>query len=308
MTKRLMAALGILGLVVVVVIAFLVAPRGTSPGGSLRGRGEGIAVINVNGVISGDDYAAGGASAPSIMEQLSRAKTDPAVKAVLLRINSPGGSASASQEIGDEVRRVREAGKKVVVSMGDTAASGGYWIACNADYIVANPATLTGSIGVIMQFQNLEELYRKIGIKTENITSGPHKDMGSAARPLSPAERDILKGMVNDIYQQFVQVVAKGRKMSVDKVQSLADGRVFTGRQAKELGLVDALGNFYEAIKRTSQLAGITGEPQLIYYRRPSPLGWLYSLVGGTASKVQQVVAPESWGIRLELPLAPKEP
>ncbi|MBC7341884.1 MAG: signal peptide peptidase SppA [Clostridia bacterium] len=283
-------------------------PRGTSTGGSLKGWGEGIAVISINGVISGDDYAAGGASAPSIMEQLSRAKDDPAVKAVLLRINSPGGSASASQEIGDEVRRLREAGKKVVVSMGDTAASGGYWIACNADYIVANPATLTGSIGVIMQFQNLEELYRKIGIKTENITSGPHKDMGSAARPLTPAERDILKAMVNDIYQQFVQVVAQGRKMSEDKVRSLADGRVFTGRQAKELGLVDALGNFYDALNYASKLAGISGEPRLIYYRRPSPLSWLYSFLGSTASRLEQVVPSEGWGIRLELPLVPKQP
>ena len=214
---------------------------------SSRGPQNAIGVVYVSGTItsggSGSDLFGGlTAGSNTVMAQIRKAKDDPEVKAVVVRINSPGGSAAASQEIAEEIKKLREAGKIVVTSMGDTAASGGYWIAANTDRIVANPGTLTGSIGVITQLQNLEELYDKIGISYETFTSGPHKDMGSSARSLTDEEREIFQAMVDDIFQQFVSVVAEGRGMTREEVLQLADGRIFTGRQAQEVGLVDDLG------------------------------------------------------------------
>jgi len=205
------------------------------------------------------------------MKQLREAREDDSIKAVILRINSPGGSAAASQEVGEEIDRLREAGKVVVTSMGDVAASGGYWLAAKTDYIVANPATMTGSIGVIMRFQELKGLYDKLGITDNTIKSGPLKDIGSEARPMTPAERQLLQGMVNDIYEQFVDVVAEGRDLPREKVKALADGRIFTGRQAKEAGLVDELGNFYTAVEKTRELAHLDESAQLVELGKPSP-------------------------------------
>ncbi|WP_082788900.1 signal peptide peptidase SppA [Desulfolucanica intricata] len=223
-----------------------------------------IAVIHIEGIITGG--ASGGllglqSGSDNVMAQIREAAKDPSVKAVIIRLNSPGGSAAASQEIGEEVEKLRRSGKKVVASMGDTAASGAYWIAAKTDRIVANPATLTGSIGVIMETQNLQGLYDKLGVNTKVFKSGQHKDMGSPNRPITPQEQEIFQSMVNDIYDQFVAVVAEGRKMELEEVKTLADGRVFTGRQAHQLGLVDQLGNYYDAVKLAAKLAGIKGEP-----------------------------------------------
>ncbi|GAW93778.1 signal peptide peptidase SppA [Calderihabitans maritimus] len=266
---------GLVGVIclLALVAAFRLQPR-TLPLKSVGQEGK-VAVVFVEGIIVGTRSQAGffdgGASAHSIMEQLREAREDPAVRAVVLRINSPGGSAAASQEIGDEISKLKKAGKVVVASMGEVAASGGYWIAALADKIVANPATMTGSIGVIMQLENLSELYEKLGIDFNVIKSGPHKDMGSSTRDLTPEEKDILQEMVNDIYEQFIKVVVKGRNLSREKVEALADGRIFTGKQAKQLGLVDQLGNYYDAIDLAAKLAGIEGEPVVVQYDRPSP-------------------------------------
>lgn len=268
--------------IVALVLAFFYRPGEKT---SSYGRGGKIAVIFIEGEISGvsgEDIFGTSIGSLSIMEQLKEAREDDSVAAVLLRLNTPGGSSCAAQEIGNEVEKLKNSGKIVVASMGDVAASGGYWIAALTDKIVANPATMTGSIGVIMQMQNLQELYNKIGISKETIKSGPFKDMGSEARELTAEEEQILQAMVDDIYGQFVDVVAKGRKLSVERVRELADGRVYTGIQAKELGLVDELGNYYDAIQITARMAGIEGEPEIIQYGAKSP----WSLLFGSRSKL----------------------
>lgn len=277
----------ILGLVLLALLA------GVLLAGAVR-RGTGVAqgnigVIRLEGVIGGSDsglLAGRGVSAEELMDQIRRALEDDSIRAVVLRINSPGGSAPAAQEIAEELDKLRRAGKKVVVSMGDVAASGGYWIAARADRIVANPATLTGSIGVIMETQNLKALYDKIGIVPEVIKSGPHKDMGSTQRPLTPEERDIMQGMVNDIYNQFVDVVAGGRHLDRGRVRKLADGRVYTGRQAKDLGLVDELGDFYDAVRLAGKLAGIKGEPKIYDLAPRGPWQYLTGALDKTISRV----------------------
>ena len=248
-----------------------------------RSAGGAVGVIAINGVITCGRSTSGfwGAQTGSedVIARLREAGGNPEIKAVVLRLNSPGGTASGAQEIAAEVDKLRRAGKKVVASMGDVAASGAYWIASRTDRIVANPGTLTGSIGVIMQTQDLQGLYEKIGVGTETFKSGPHKDMGSPARPITPEERAIFQGMVDDIYQQFLTTVAEGRKMNPDDVRRLADGRVFTGRQAKEAGLVDELGNYREAIAAAGQLARLGSEPRVIEL---GPRGLWRELLGGS--------------------------
>ncbi|MGQ9496977.1 MAG: signal peptide peptidase SppA [Desulfotomaculales bacterium] len=265
MRKRLLAGV-VFGIVLLsLVVAAVFGARGGVPGRVASG--EAVGIVRIEGVIVGGergDFLGATLGAEDVAAQLRRAAEDPSIRAVVLRLNSPGGSAAAAQEIGQEVDRLRQAGKKVVASMGDTAASGAYWIAAKADRIVANPATITGSIGVIIQTQHLVGLYEKLGIDTETVKSGPHKDMGSPARPLTPEERRIFQGMVDDIYDQFVAVVAAGRKMEESRVRQLADGRVFTGNQAKELGLVDEMGDLQDAVRLAGRLAGIRGEPRVV--------------------------------------------
>ncbi len=242
--------------------------------------GDRIGVIFVEGLITGARNESGMfssvAEGHSLLEQLKEAREDDGIKAVLIRINSPGGSAAASQEIGDEIEKIRRKGKVVVASMGDVAASGGYWIAAKADKIIANPATVTGSIGVIMETMNMQELFNKIGISPQTIKSGRYKDIGSSSRPLTPEERELLQTMVNDIYNQFVDTVAEGRKMDRKTVLQLADGRIYTGKQAKELGLVDKLGNYYDAVALTGELAKIKGEPVLHEFGPKNPFERLF--------------------------------
>jgi protease-4 len=198
---------------------------------------------------------------------LERIAEDDTVQAVVLRINSPGGSAAASQELHQLIQQIRKTGKKVVASFGDIAASGGYYVGVAADRIVAQPATITGSIGVITTVPNLEELYAKIGYKEQVFKSGAHKDMLSPARPVTEEEKRIIQGIINETYKQFLEAVAKGRNMPLEEVQKLADGRIFTGSQAKELGLVDQLGGLQEAVALAAKLAGIKGKPRVVYYR-----------------------------------------
>ena len=231
-----------------------------------------VAVIHVDGVIVGGRGQAGlfgdGGGTDSIIRQIQSARDDAAVRAVVIRINSPGGSAPASQEVGEELKKLRASGKVVVASMGDVAASGGYWIAALCDKIYANPGTITGSIGVYIPYANWQELFKKVGVSGEKIKSGPHKDMLSPERPMTDKERAIVQEMVDDLYEQFVAVVAEGRKMDPAKVRQLADGRIYTGRQARSLGLVDEMGTMEEAVRSAAKTAGISGKPVLKEYGR----------------------------------------
>lgn len=242
---------------------------------------ERIAVVYVDGVITGSRASVGllseSGGSDEIIKQLHAAAADPSVKAIVLRINSPGGSSSATEEVGGEIKKIRENGKIVVTSMGDAAASGGYWLAACTDKIYANPTTLTGSIGVYMPYANWEELYKKIGIRQEKIKSGPHKDILSSDRPMTDEERAILQAMVDEIHEGFVAVVAQGRHMDIETVRKLADGRVYTGKQAKEAGLVDELGNLYDAIDGTAKLAGMGPNPKIKEFGGGNPFKTLFS-------------------------------
>lgn len=211
---------------------------------------------------------------------------DPSIKAMVLRVDSPGGAVAPSQEIFEEVKKAASK-KKVVVSMGAIAASGGYYISSPATRIVANPGTLTGSIGVIMEIPNLEGLLDKVGVKTQVIKSGAHKDLASAFREMGDEERQILQDVLDDVHEQFISDVAEGRHIPVDDVRKLADGRVFTGRQALKEGLVDELGNLQDAIMVSAELAGIEGEPEVVTVKKKFSL--IDVLRGEFSSRVSEV-------------------
>jgi protease-4 len=222
--------------------------------------GDRIAVIRVEGVIIDSQVTVG---------ELKRFSENPSVKAIVLRIDSPGGGVVPSQEIYDAVRQVRsKTSKTVIASMGNVAASGGYYIAAATDRIVANPGTLTGSIGVIMETANVEGLLQKIGVEGVVIKSGKFKDVGSPLRKMSEEERGLMQAVMDDVHKQFIEAVAEGRAMELSEAQALADGRIFTGRQAKEAKLVDELGNLDDAIQLAADAVGIEGEPKIVEPRR----------------------------------------
>ncbi len=238
-------------------------------------QGKYVAVIRIQGPLYGtsvEGLTGRTNGADEIMRQLIAARKDKSVAAVLLRIDTPGGSVTAAEEITAELEKMKKQGKVVVSSMGDVAASAGYWLATCTDYIYANPSTLTGSIGVYVPYTNVEELYKKIGLSQERIKSGPYKDMMAAERPMTASERKILQTMVDEMYEAFVKQVSKGRGLPEDKVRQLADGRIYTGRQAKELGLVDELGNYYDALDATAKRAGLEGTPKVKEYDEPFSL------------------------------------
>jgi protease-4 len=216
--------------------------------------GEKIAVVYIEGPII---------SSKRVIEELKDYEEDDSVKALVLRVNSPGGGVAPSQEIFRVVKRISEQ-KHVVTSMGALAASGGYYISAPSSVIVANPGTLTGSIGVIMEIPNIENLMDKIGIKTQVIKSGELKDMGSSFRKMSKKDREVLQGIIDDVYEQFITDVAEMRSMDLEDVRVLADGRILTGSQALKAGLVDKMGGLDDAIDVAAELAGIEGEPNVV--------------------------------------------
>ncbi|HEY4619757.1 MAG TPA: signal peptide peptidase SppA [Nitrospirota bacterium] len=222
--------------------------------------GEKIAVVKIEGVIL---------DSKDIIEELREHRENKSVKAIMLRIDSPGGAVAPSQEIYTEVLNIRDEGKKkIVTSMGSVAASGGYYIASASDRIVANPGSVTGSIGVIIELANVSGLMKKVGVESVVIKSGKFKDVGSLFRTMTPEERELLQGVIDDTYDQFVDAVAAGRGINKEDLLPIADGRVFTGRQAKKLGLVDDLGSMQDAIKITADIAGIKGEPDIIQKKK----------------------------------------
>ncbi|TET67393.1 MAG: signal peptide peptidase SppA [Candidatus Zixiibacteriota bacterium] len=232
--------------------------------GALQGEGfaivggDRVAIVEVFGTIT---------SPYDVIRQLKKYGEDGSIPSVVLHINSPGGGVAASQEIYEEINKLREKGVKVVASMSAVAASGAYYIACAADTIVANPGTLTGSIGVIFEWPILSELMRKLGVKLEVIKSGDMKDVGSIGRPITRREREMLQSVVDDTYNQFVEVISRERGLPIEDVIELADGRIFTGNQARDLGLVDVIGNFEDAIQIAAEMGGIEGKPKTIKER-----------------------------------------
>lgn len=226
-------------------------------------------------------------------EQLDRFRREKRVKSIVVRIDSPGGGVAASQELLAAVQRARDT-KPVVVSMGSVAASGGYYAAIGADTIVANPGTTTGSIGVLMELTEFEKLMEKIGIDSEVIKSGEFKDTGWPFRGLTRRERDYLQGYVDDAYQQFLEAISLERSMDITEVKKIADGRIFTGRQAKELGLIDIIGDQYEAVRIAGELAGIGPEPKIV---RP-PKKYPFSMLEELFDQATEMLARKSGGFQ----------
>ena len=254
--------------------------------------GDGVALVEVNGPIYGSQ---------SVIEQLHSHRDNPFVKAIVLRVNSPGGSVAPVQEIYRELTKME---KKVVVSMGATAASGAYYISCAGDWIFANPGTLTGSIGVIMQFHKWGELMKKLGVEREVIKSGDYKDAGSVYRKLTPDEKRLFQETIDDVYDQFLDAILEGRQdreLTREQIEEIADGRLLSGRQAFERNLVDQLGDLSDAIGYAGELVGIEGEPRVIKARIRSPFFERFTrrFLG---NKLDQIMHDQSL-IRYELPL-----
>ena len=226
--------------------------------------GEHVGIVPIEGIIR---------DSREITRQIHDFGKEDGIRALVIRIDSPGGGVAPAQEIYEAVRAVGRK-KKVVASMGSLAASGGYLIACAADRIVANPGTVTGSISAIMHFANAEELLNKIGLKSSVIKSGRFKDIGSPTRPMTEEEKALIQSMVDDTYDQFLEVVAKGRRLPKEDVRKIADGRLYTGRQALKLGLVDELGDLNHAVRLAGAMSGMSGEPDIIYPSRKKATFW----------------------------------
>ena len=290
--KRILIGLGVIAalLVFFITVLFFIG-RYTGAKSSRFAFGDKIAIVEVKGVI---------AQSSGVIEELQQYVSDDGVKAIILRVDSPGGGVGPAQEIYREIMRIRSTSKKkVVTSMGSVAASGGYYIACASDRIVANPGTITGSIGVIMQFSNLEELLKKIGVKGVVLKSGEHKDIGSPFREMTPEEKRIMQEVLDNVHQQFIQAVADGRKLERSKVAQIADGRILTGEQAKNLGLVDQLGNLQDTIDMAAKMAGIEGKPNVLYPKRKVSIWDL--LMRDMASAIVDVLTEK--GYELNFPL-----
>lgn len=254
---------------------WLLWPNFTGSGGS---GGDRIALVHIEGMISGSGGGGGGllgggsfASSVELCDQLYEIRDDDSVKAVVLRVNSPGGAAAASDEIYRAVLALRESGTPVVVSMGDVAASGGYYIASAADYIFANGATLTGSIGVVFSMYNWEEAAGKLGIADQTLTAGEYKDIGSPWRDMTGTEAALLTDLMTEVHDQFIVAVAEGRaNLSEEQVREIATGMIYTGERGVELGLVDELGGLRAAEDKARQLAGVGSDVPVEPYRQPS--------------------------------------
>jgi protease-4 len=255
----------VIGVIIIVSFLFfslvvLFAFMGISGEGelSLAGMGKKVAIIDLHGVIN---------NSADIIRQLKKYTKDSSVPAIVMHIDSPGGGVAPSQEIYEEMKKAKENGKRIVASMGSVGASGGYYVACAADTIIANPGTLTGSIGVLLEFPVAEELFKKIGLRFEVVKSGEFKDVGSYNRRMTDAERKLLQSVIDDTYDQFVEVLVENRNLSEEEALKIADGSIFTGRQAKKVGLVDELGDLEDAIKIAGEMAGIEGPPKTIKER-----------------------------------------
>lgn len=241
---------------------------------------ESVAVIHVQGpIISGSIPGGFGfATSGDVINSIRDAERDPSVKAIVLRVNSPGGTPAAAQEI---VREMERTEKPIVISMGDIATSGAYWISASADYIMASEDTMTGSIGVIWVIENREAYFEEEGIRYDVFRSGEMKDMGAPWRTLTDEEIDLINNLLMSVHMRFVNTIAEGREIPISEVKEFADGRIFLGADAKEKGLIDGFGNLYDAIDVAAELGGIVGEPHVVHMNRPSLARLLF---GGEAA------------------------
>jgi protease-4 len=280
---------GLLLLVIVGIFIFLIISLITffTGGRKIVSLKDQVGVVIIKGVIS---------KSRNIVDQMNKYGEDDDIKAVVLRIDSPGGAVVPSQEIYDKILQLKKK-KNVFTSMGSVAASGGYYIACASNKIVANPGTITGSIGVIIQFPQAKELLKKIGLKSAVIKHGKYKDVGSPTRDITSDERLLMQGVVDDIYDQFVEAVSLNRNIPKKKIEVLADGRIFSGRQALKLGLVDYVGNMEYTIDLAARLSGIKGKPEVVYPKEKRP-GLLRYLVKEMVSTVSQEFRGEETGIQ----------
>ncbi|HEY1370935.1 MAG TPA: signal peptide peptidase SppA [Candidatus Binatia bacterium] len=289
---RLRSLLRGLGILLVLVLVFFVSVffyaylTGGEAGVLTALGGDSIGVVQVEGTIN---------DSRDIIDSLKQFGDSSGIKAIVLRVDSPGGAVAPTQEIYEEIEKLKKK-KPVIASFGGMAASGGYYIGSACDEIVANPGTLTGSIGVIMQLGNIEELLKKVGVQGYSVKSGANKDIGSPLKPLTPEGKAILQGLVDNVHAQFVRAVAKGRRLTEDKVKSLADGRVYSGEQAKGLGLVDVLGNMDDAVELAAKRVGMKAKPQVVYSRAEQK-GWM-DMVSSTW--LRGWTKHESLGLRYE--------
>jgi len=236
-------------------LVFMLAAKDADFDDLLKSGGEKVGIVELTGNIT---------SSRDIIHSIKRFRENSSIKAIVIRIDSPGGAVGPAQEIFREIRKTVNT-KKVIASMGTVAASGGYYVAAGADGIVANPGTITGSIGVIMGFANFQELLRKIGMIPVVVKSGRYKDIGSPVREMTKDERSLLQNLSNQIHRQFIADIANGRGMDLSKVEGIADGRIFTGEEAKNLGLIDRLGNLEDAIEWAGRMGGIKGKISAVY-------------------------------------------
>lgn len=256
MSKKIviLMAAGLLFMVVLFTFSVMIAKTLMKDGDTPLSAKTGIGLVEVKGMIL---------DSKETIRQLRHFLKQEGVKAVVLRVDSPGGIVAPSQEIFEEVKKFA-AKKKIIVSMGSLAASGGYYISAPATMIYANPGTITASIGVILKLSNIETLMDKIGIKSHTLKTGKYKDSGSPLREFSPEDRAMLQSVIDNTHEQFIRAVAEGRKLPVEEVRKIADGRILSGEQARGFKLVDKLGTLQDAIEEAGKLAGITGEPEVI--------------------------------------------
>jgi protease-4 len=241
-----------------------------------------IALVHVNGMLM---------DSRDIVRQLSDYRHNPQVRGIILRIDSPGGAVAPAQEIYSEIMKLRADNKTVYASMGTVAASGGYYIACAADYVLANPGTLTGSISAVMAFNNIEELTKKVGVKPNIIKSGKFKDVGSPLRAMTPEEQNLLQVVVDDVHEQFVQAISTGRDLPLAEVHKIADGRIMTGQQALKLKLIDEVGGLEKTIELLAKKLEVIGRPKVIEQKEKTPfLDWL--MQGSLSSGIAQTLMP----------------
>jgi protease-4 len=272
------AVLGVIFVIMLSLASFMTGNGRSSTSLPVVGADR-VALVKIEGLL---------VSAEQIVEELNDYAEDGSIKAIVMRIDSPGGGVVVSQEIFNAVKNAKKEGKKIVVSMGTVAASGGYYVAAAADKIVANPGTLTGSIGVKMEFANVEKLLEKIGVKGMIVKAGEYKDIGSPFRDMTDQEKKLLQDVIDDVHNQFIEAIAEGRKLPAADVRAIADGRIFTGRQALDLKLVDQMGDLADSIRIAGDLAGIKGKPKVIEKKKKIP--FLEYLKEETAAWISDVI------------------
>jgi protease-4 len=280
-------ALGVSFVAILALVSYLSGGRRT-PGPLAVG--DNVALVKIEGLLVNSE---------DVVEELTDYSEDSSIKAIVLRIDSPGGGVVASQEIFNAVKNAKKEGKKIVASMGTVAASGGYYVAAAADKIVANPGTLTGSIGVKMEFASVEKLLEKIGVKGLVVKAGEYKDIGSPFRDMTDHEKQLIQGVIDDVHSQFIEAVSEGRGLPAADVRAIADGRIFTGRQALELKLVDRLGDLADSIKLAGTLAGIKGKPRIV--EKKKKLSFLDYMKEESSAWIRDVVVRGLGGNTLSL-------